>query len=499
MERYNECKAKTVRIVPCNILLCPSEFCPRQERLVALFHAWFANINSTRRPVAGKALPLLCLLSACTAGGATAQNSVPVPAAPKRAVAVQPTGALQPDLRVEYFGAERGYSVGLDNVPVLCILRNVGIAALPANSVRLYCYPLVGLNYVSGEIKPTLPELAPGQSVAFRWQLAPSNGQGRLLTAVMLQSNAVVAVSGSETVPAGKGISLPGGAAALPGAPMAPSLPRAVLAAIPHFASPPSLGNIRAGNAAGPIAAARPGEAWLANDRVSLHLRAAAGDEAVLSLAAKEGANWHVLATANPLVEILSSEDGQKAWWQRFQWQETAVRSNRDEGVLTLVGAAGPRWSVEFIASAHRDTGVVEGRIRLTARQTTRLFGVRLPSLLVQTDPPGGGLGRADGRAILLPAENPPASDAARPLLVATHRGSITYGLVWPSHAPLDGWTTETVTSGNSSLISALGGVWRGLDHGDIILAGASIEIPFRFFAYAPSDTVDDAQRFVLP
>lgn len=465
---------------------------------MAFFYAWFSASASTRRFTARRCLLTGCLLLSTRGRQAAAQNGVPLPSARKQPTigAGQPLGTRKPELKVEFFGAERGYTVGNENVPVLCVLRNVGTAALSANSVRLYCYPMVGLDYVSGEIKPTLPELAPGQSVAFRWQLAPGSGQGRLLTAVMMQNNGPGDASGPETVPDRK--------ADPPADPASPlrataffELPRALLAVIPHFASPPGLGSIRAGTAAGPVAVARTGEVWLANDRVSLHVREAAGEEAVLSLAAKDGAAWRVLATANSLVEVLSSEDGQKAWWQRFQWQETTAHANRDEGGLTLSGSVGSRWRIEFSATTRRDTGVVEGRIRLTARQTTRLFGVRLPGLLVQTDPPGGGLGRADGRAIALPAEDPPVLEAPR--LAAAHRGGVTFGLAWPASAPLEGWTTEGIASGNTNLFSSLGGVWSSLDRGDVILAGAAVEIPFHFFAFAPSDTVHDAQRFALP
>jgi len=415
-----------------------------------------------------------------------AQNGAPALAAPQAAVAGQQPAAAKPDLRVEYFGAERGYAVGTDNVSILCILRNAGAAPVPANSVRLYCYPLVGLDYTSGEIKPVLPELAPGQSVAFRWQLAPGNGQGKLLTAVMMQSITPTSVAAAEPPVNGKGEPIVVGNAPPANGGETPDLPRALLAAIPHFASSPNLGNIRAGTAAGSLAAARPGEAWLANDRVSLHVRSAVGGDAVLSLAAKEGPNWRVLATANSLVEILASEDGQKAWWHRFRWRQTSARPGRDEGTITLSGAIGARWEVEFVATTHRDTGVVDGKIRLTARQTSRLFGVRLPGLLVQTDPLGEGLGRADGRSIVLPLEDLSTPEAPR--MVAAHRGGITFGLAWPSRTPLEGWTTEAQAGGNSSLLASLGGTWSSADRGDLILAGATVEIPFRYFAFTPSE-----------
>jgi len=461
---------------------------------VTFFYPWFFGYRSLRRPVMACALLSLCLLS----GRAVAQNGASVPVAPKAAVGGQQVaGAPKPDLRVEYFGAERGYSVGTENVSILCILRNAGTAPVPANSVRLYCYPMVGLDYTSGEIKPVLPEIAPGQSVAFRWPLAPGNGQSKLLTAVMMQSNTPMNAPVPNPVPDGAGA--PGVAvSAPPGNDSGLSdLPRALLAPIPHFVNSPNLGNIRAGSAAGIVAAARPGESWLANDRVSLHVRSAVGGEAVLSLAAKEGTTWRVLAMANSLVEILSSEDGQKAWWHRFHWLQTSARPGRDDGTITLTGTEGGRWTVEFVATAHRDTGVIDGKIILTARQNTRLFGVRLPGLLVQNDAPGGGLGRADGRAIVLPAEDPAAPEAPR--LVAAHRGGVTFGLTWPSRPPLEGWTTDTQSTGNSSLVMSLGGTWSSLDRGDVILAGAAIEIPFRYFAYTPSETVHDAQRAALP
>lgn len=401
---------------------------------------------------------------------------------------------LKPDLRVEYFGAEKGYAVGNDNISVLCVIRNAGTAPLPANTVRLYCYPLVGLDYTSGELKPVLPELAPNQSVAFRWQLAP-NSQGRLVTSVLLQPNDSPGAPGGEAVTQAN----PATAAGAPPQidPAALDLPRAVVAGIPHFGAQPALGNIRAGTAAGPIASSRSGEVWLANDRVSLHVRAAAGGDPVLSFAAKEGTGWRVLATANALCEVLAAEDGQGAWWKGFRWHQTTVRANKDEGTMTLTGTAGGRWNVEFSATTRRDTGIIDGKIRLTARQTTRLFGVRLPGLLAVNEYPGGGLGRADGRSIVLPAEDPAMLDTPR--LGAARRGSVTFGLAWPSRPPLDGWNTETLADGNSNLTSLLGGVWNGPERGELILAGATIEIPFRYFAFTPSDTVRDAQRAALP
>ena len=464
---------------------------------MTLFYPWFFGYSSARRPVMARALFSLCLLSGWGAGRARAQNAAQVPAAPKAAVGGQVAGAPKPDLRVEYFGAERGYSVGTEHVSILFILRNAGTAPVPANSVRLYCYPLVGLDYISGEIKPALPEIAPGQSVAFRWPLAPSNRQSKLLTAVMMQRNTPTNAPVPDPVPNSK--EAPGGAV---GAPLETDsglsdLPRSLLAPIPHFVNSPNLGNIRAGSATGILAAARPGESWLANDRVSLHVRSAVGGDAVLSLGAKEGTNWRALAMANSLVEILSSEDGQKAWWHRFHWLQTSARPGKDEGTITLTGTEGERWTVEFVVTAHRDTGVIDGKILLMARQNTRLFGIRLPGLLVQNDAPGGGLGRADGRAIVLPTEDLTTPEAPR--LVAAHRGGITFGLTWSSHPPLEGWTTDAQLTGNSSLVASLAGTWSSLDRGDLILAGATIEIPFRYFAYTPSDTIHDAQRAALP
>ncbi len=417
-----------------------------------------------------------------------AQGRLPEKAEQSPPAAVK--AALRPELRVEFFGAERGFAVGRDEVSVLCVLRNVGGAALPANAVRLYCYPLVGLDYTSGEIKPLVPELAPNQATAFRWRLASGSLQGTLLTAVMLQSARATTGSGATA-----GATIPASSSQTNSV---PGIPRAALASIPHFAAPPALGSIRAGTAAGISGLAHPGEVWLANDRVSLHLRRANGAEPVLSLAAKDGVEWRILATGNPLIEVLSCEDGQQPWQQRFNWRNASVRSGRDEGSLTIGGSAGSLWEAEWSAIVRRDTGVIEGKIRLTARQNARLYGVRLTRLLVNSEPAGGGLGRSDGRAMALPPDEDPLGTEA-PRLAAAHRGGVTFGLAWPSRPPLEGWSPEPVPTGEPHLAPLLGGAWTSLERGDLILAGASIEIPFRIFAFAPSGTVRDALRFALP
>src|SRR5437763_15755646 len=65
-------------------------------------------------------------------GEATPNASLPaavgktnVLSAPANAPAVS-----APDVRVEYFGAERGYAVGMDSVLLLCVVRNAGSASL---------------------------------------------------------------------------------------------------------------------------------------------------------------------------------------------------------------------------------------------------------------------------------------------------------------------------------------------------------------------------------
>ena len=57
--------------------------------------------------------------------------------------------------------------------------------------------------------------------------------------------------------------------------------------------------------------------------------------------------------------------------------------------------------------------------------------------------------------------------------------------------APLSG-------SGNT-LLSLLGIEWEGPDAGSVIQPGATVEIPFRLFAFGPSDTLKDALRFIPP
>src|SRR5450631_3166121 len=47
------------------------------------------------------------------------------------------TSISLPDIRVDYFGAEKGYAVGSNAVTMLCVLRNVGRAALPEGTLRV--------------------------------------------------------------------------------------------------------------------------------------------------------------------------------------------------------------------------------------------------------------------------------------------------------------------------------------------------------------------------
>src|SRR5579872_6346536 len=90
----------------------------------------------------------------------------------QRAARADPPAAAAPDLQVEYVGSDKGFAVSGQSVGVLCVIRNVGSAPLPENAARVRCYPLTGMDFMEGQLWPTLPALAPNQAVAYRWRLA---------------------------------------------------------------------------------------------------------------------------------------------------------------------------------------------------------------------------------------------------------------------------------------------------------------------------------------
>lgn len=397
------------------------------------------------------------------------------------AVAPQETSA--PDVRVEFFGPERGYSVGAQDVALLCVVRNVGGSELVANSLRLRCFAMNGLEYTAGETRPVLPALARQQAIAYRWRLRPAFSQAPMVAAVLLEQVATVsgpAADGGETRPALVAIS-----------PQA----RATLAVIPRLSSMPKASNVNIPAGGAPRAAGSSEDAYIANDRVQARIISAERRTPLLILSSREAAAWKTVATGVPLIELNAGEEGQLPWWETFRWKSTRTSGDKQNATLTLTGTIGTRWKAEYILEVRSNTSAIDGRLRLTPLRTLRLYRARLTRLL----PAGEDASalKADGAPLAVFANEPVLPADTR--LGATRIGGTTFGLSWASTPPLSGWNWKRLPLDDTNLLAVLGAQWEGPEAGTVVLPQSAIEIPFRLFALGPSDSVRDAQRFLSP
>ena len=393
-----------------------------------------------------------------------------------------------PEIRVEFLGAEDGFAVGTQSFTTLCIVRNVGNSSLPQGTLRLRCYTLANLDYLDGQLRPLVPQLAPNQSASFRWRLAPTSSSAPLAFAAFIERSDSGKGENSNSfgsnVPSGSGES---GIA---------TLPTVKTASIPHFSANPKLLSGLESWGKVPQAIAQEEEAWIGNDRVFVHALAANGGIPILTLVAKDGAQWKRIALVSSLAVVNSGEDGQIAWRETFKWRSSERRADKDSAVLTLIGTVGSRWSATLTFEAKRDTGAVNGRLKLTARRNLRCFGVQLPRLVAEKES-SAPTPKADGAGQVLPPDPSTMADTER--MSASHIGSTTFGMTWSSRSPFANWRTSRLPVGDPERVEVLGGQWESDSRGEVVAAGDVLEFKFRIFAFGPSFTVRDAMRFALP
>ena len=394
-----------------------------------------------------------------------------------------------PEIRVEFLGAEDGFAVGMQSFTTLCIVRNVGNSSLPQGTLRLRCYTLANLDYMDGQLRPLVPPLAPNQSASFRWRLAPTSSSAPLAFAAFIEKNDSGKVDNSDSSGSGdvRSSSSESGIA---------TLPTVKTASIPHFSANPKLLSGLGSWGKVPQAIAQEEEAWVGNDRVFVHALAANGGVPILTLAAKDGAQWKRIALVSSLAVVNSGEDGQIAWRETFKWRSSERRSDKDSAVLTLIGTVGSRWSATLTFEAKRDTGAVNGRLKLTARRNLRCFGVQLPRLVAEKES-SAPTPKADGVGQLLPPDPSTMADTER--MSASHVGSTTFGMTWSSRSPFANWRSSRIPVADPERTEALGGQWESDSRGEVVAAGDVLEFNFRIFAFGPSFTVRDAMRFALP
>jgi hypothetical protein len=392
-----------------------------------------------------------------------------------------------PDLQVEFLGCEKGFAVGAQSVTMLCVIRNAGTAVLPENSARVRCYPLTGLDFMEGQLWPTIPALNPNQAVAFRWRLAVTDQSTPLVFSVLISKTDRPA-SEASVVTAGSPQSLQG-------VPDFVVQPKVIAVPIPRFAAMPHLLGV-ATAAKTPQASAGKTSARVGNDRTMVNVLMAQDRVPLLSMAGKEGTEWRSVAIASPCLRVRSAEEGQTPWSESFRVNDIDARETKDSASITLNGSVGANWGASLNLESRMETGVIYGRLRLTARRGMRLYGVQLPRLLGVASP-NASPGKADGSPSMLSSDETPIEELDR--VAASHIGGLTYGITWPGNSPLTGWRSVRFGMGDTERLPVLGAEWTGDDKGQSIDQGATIEMPFRIFVFGPSDTVRDAGRFRIP
>jgi hypothetical protein len=268
-------------------------------------------------------------------------------------------------------------------------------------------------------------------------------------------------------------------------------VPKAVLAIVPHvLESTPDIVNFTL-----PRAISKGINARIGNDHLSLTITPVQGQSAMGLLAAKSADGWDYVGASWPLVQIRSSVDGQLPWWGNFRWTHSESHAQRGAALLDVYGLCGDVWEVQITIAAQKDSGVLEGRLRLKARKTCRLFGVQLPRLVSPSDR-STPIPSADGSSSLV-ISNPTVDESDN--LAAAHKGMVTSGIAWSQRPPFMDWLPFPLPLGDTDHTDQLGMQWVGGDRGEVVLPGGIIDINFHLFCVSPSDTVSDAHRFVMP
>lgn len=361
---------------------------------------------------------------------------------------------------------------------MLCLLKNTGAAPSVENTLRLRCYTLAGLDYTTGETWPVLPAIGAGQTLAYRWVLVPSANSGPLVASALLTEN-------KPANPIASGPKMPAPAS---------FAPQAILTVIPRLEAelkldPPSLQN-----KAAPQAIAGDNSAWIGNERIGLRIVAAGNREPILLLGGKSSAEWKPLALSAALFSVLSGEPGQIPWRQTFHWRDSRLTSNATTAALTLSGVLGTQWRGEIILQTQSGTAAIQGVLRLTSRRLMRLYDFQLPRLLAR-DAARPLPGAANGTPFDLSALPAVLPEAAR--IAAAKNGAFTFGIAWPKNFAYANWTAEKNPVVPLTDFPLLGAAWRS-GQGTLMQPGETIEVSFRLFAYAPSETLRDALRFLV-
>ncbi len=416
-----------------------------------------------QRPLLHLYVIILCVFVYCSIPGRVIAQSAtpPQPTVRMNGSANQVPAANTAPLELEYLGAPQGYTVISAPVQIMCVVKNVSAAAVPAGTYRLQCVPLDGLDYDTGNTLPILPALQPAQQAYVLWQLKPRDDGHPFASTAILQHIA--------------------------GDPAATSTPEGVrIAVFPTLPGPAHFGLPVAGVEKGPQAGHNLSTAWIAANLIAMKIRRLSNREPIALLAAFDSGTWQTCSVLSPFLAVTSAGPGQQPWRQTFRWLSTKQSATSSSATLTLNGTCGQLWTVQLRLTALTNSSTIRADVLLTAIHNASLQAVQLPVIRAfqQSLPP------ADGTVHLLPTlteQLPPTSNVS-----VLHIGGSLCGETWPTMPPIAGWQWRRVPT-LSGMRSA--GCWF-TEQPALIPAGNSVEFKYRLFVHPMATSILNALAF---
>jgi hypothetical protein len=356
----------------------------------------------------------------------------------------------EPSVVIESFACSRAYAVGTTLITMAGSVRNHGIARSAANSIRLRMRVLAGLEYVSGDTAPWVPELDPEGAATFKWQIQPSMETGPLIVSLSMDA---------------------------PG-----ELPQIRVIAIPHLKASPSSESASVEKIA--IARTNESQSVLENNKVRARIVSADSSIPLMLLSAHTAGGWRRAATCLPLAEVFSGEGGQRPWWEVFKSDEFTALQGKDAATLTISGRVGIRWRATITLKLRTDSSVIDFELQLAPTRQMKLSGVRLCSLLA-----------GDGSFGSVYSEVISAKPSGRNIVSAVRWGEITVGRFESAEMPWRGWEMAPSPDVVGTEYKMLGSEVNAKDNPAIYETGAVIKLRVRLFVITPSSAVADAYK----
>jgi hypothetical protein len=357
-------------------------------------------------------------------------------------------------LRIESFGCARAFAVGTAPITLVGTVRNSGAATIPANTVRLKMRTLAGMDYLSGDTAPWVPELEAGGAATFKWLVQPTASTGPLVASLTLESSG--------------------------------SIPIVRVIAIPHLAEPPAY----EGQSTSKIPVARSGESEsvLENNKVRARIVTSDSDIPVLLISVHTSGGWRSVGTCLPLAELMSGEGGQRPWWEVFKSDEVRSIQAKDEASLSVSGGFGVRWRGTITLSLKANSSVIDYALIFSPKRQMKLSGIRICPLYVGD----GSFGSTASEVSVFKRSGPNTMSAVR-------WGEITLGRLERTELLWKDWELFSRPNVEEAAFTLLSTEGLASETPAVYLAGAVITYRARLFSLAPSASVNDAFKVALP